>query len=99
MTVLLTREVPLPDMPAVEPLWAVCIHTRKAVDIRAMPDRETADKEAFGINDWLDAIRKHPDVDDNWPITVSAEVIEWPYSPDTHAESLAEQRRRDEEMP
>jgi hypothetical protein len=95
------REVPLPGMPATEPLWAVCIHTRHSIEIVAKPDREAAGKQASGINEWLEAVSRYPDFDAKVAAGLitwtGAEVIEWPYSPDEHVEDLVRQQRRDEE--
>ncbi len=92
----LLREVPLPDMPAVEPLWAVCIRTQRGLKIVAKPDQKSADKHAFGVNDWLEAVSKHEDFDAKVAAGLitwtGAEAIEWPYSPQEHADDLVRQQ-------
>ncbi len=87
------REVPLPGMPDVAPLWAVQLHTRHGVQFVAHPSAESADREAAGINDWLNAVSERENFEAlvaSGQITwTSAEAVEWPYSPEAHAEALA----------
>lgn len=100
MTTIL-REVPLPLMPEVAPLWAVCIRKQHGIQIVAKPDRKSADEYAFGVNDWLEAVSRRDDfeakVDAGLITWTGAEVIEWPYSPDEHAEDLARQKREEDQ--
>jgi hypothetical protein len=89
--VISTQEVPLPDMPAVPTLWAV--HVQGPDDVHAAPDRETAEKEAASVNGWYESVTRRDDFDPETFPRVHAEVIERPFSPQAHAEALAEQAK------
>lgn len=83
------QEVPLPDMPDVPPLWAV--HVQGPDDIVAEESRESADRNAAALNQWYENRTKDPDFDPRTFPRIHAEVIEWPYERDAHADALARQ--------
>lgn len=85
----LPTEPALPGMPQDPPLWAVLIHGPG--EVRAKPDRESAEKDAAGINGWLDALRREGRLDPKVVRWTGAEVIPWPGLRETHAQDLARQ--------
>lgn len=77
-------------------LWAVNV-VGPQVPSQYWPadDRDTADESVGRINAWVaDMQDRHPDLG----LDITAEVIEWPGDAEQHAESLAELRRRAQEM-
>jgi hypothetical protein len=80
-------EIPFPGMPDLPTLWAV--HVQGPDDVIAAAGKAEAERHAQGINDWYERRSKEPDFD---PVTfprIRAEVIEYPYSRESHAREVA----------
>lgn len=76
-------------------LWAVIV-SGKTAPPKYFPvdDRETGVESAERINAWVaDMHDRHPDLG----LDLTAEVIEWPDGPETHAAILEELRQRENE--
>lgn len=63
-------------------LW--CVNVWGPDDLYAMPDKATALERANSMNIEFGSIPRH----EHDPIMLAV-VIEWPYSPESHAEDLA----------
>lgn len=75
------------DVEPDETLWAM--HVMGPDDIIAMPDRETAQERADEVNAIVAQLKTRPGASDLDP-GISAAVIEWPGTPQEHADELAE---------
>jgi hypothetical protein len=84
-----TQEVPLPKLPDAPTLWAV--HVQGPDDIVAEQSRESADRNAAILNQWYEDRTKEPDFDPKVFPRIHAEVIEWPYAREVHADALVRQ--------
>ncbi len=93
MTTDLQAEIPLPGFKPEAPLWAVLIHGPERID--AMPDRDSAVREAEGIHDWIAALKADGRYDPRVVTWTGAEVIAWPGLRQAHAEELARRLAED----
>lgn len=75
-----------------ERLW--CVHIEGVNDFIAVDSRESAEQEALTINAYIDRAEKGPRA-----ALLRAVVVEWPFTPASHARALDEDSHDLQRMP
>ena len=77
--------------------WA--LHINGPDDVIAMPDKATAEAKAKEFNELAERHRNRPDARPDVEPHMSAEVMEWEWSPEEHDEALADVIAEGEYLP